>query len=266
MAKGISLNIGLNAVNPLYYNGDEGKLNACENDAMAMKEIAISQGFEEPRILIGSRATKNRFRKLLNDCRESLEAGDLFLLTFSGHGGQIKDTEGEEADGRDETWCLYDGMVTDDEIYQQWQQFREDVKIWVISDSCHSGTVTRGFFDEKKGRKFQMGKNDRKRSFDPLGIRRLDANILPSENQVLASVRLFSGCRDWQYSRDGQTHGRFTEALLTAWGGGNFFGNYQEFFAAIVKQMSYTQLPAHGILGKPNKVFDNARPFKISSY
>ncbi len=38
--RGMSLHIGLNAVDPAHYNGWEGHLNACEYDADDMEGIA----------------------------------------------------------------------------------------------------------------------------------------------------------------------------------------------------------------------------------
>ena len=51
---------------------------------------------------------------------------------------------GDEADKQDETWCLYDGQLIDDELYFELSRFKAGVRILVLSDSCHSGTVTRG--------------------------------------------------------------------------------------------------------------------------
>jgi hypothetical protein len=38
---------------------------------------------------------------------------------------------------------LYDRQLIDNELYALWARFRPGVRICVISDSCHSGTVTR---------------------------------------------------------------------------------------------------------------------------
>src|SRR5678815_3771458 len=72
-----------------------------------------------------------------------LAAGDLYFLSYSGHGGQVPDVTGEEDDKKDETWCLFDGQLIDDELYYELSRFGEGVRILVLSDSCHSGTVTR---------------------------------------------------------------------------------------------------------------------------
>jgi hypothetical protein len=53
------------------------------------------------------------------------------------------DVTGDEEDQLDETWCLYDGQLIDDELYLELSKFAEGVRILVLSDSCHSGTMIR---------------------------------------------------------------------------------------------------------------------------
>jgi hypothetical protein len=48
----------------------------------------------------------------------------------------------------DETWCLFDGELLDDELHELWARFTRGVRVLVLSDSCHSGTVTRMAYDE----------------------------------------------------------------------------------------------------------------------
>ena len=79
----------------------------------------------------------------MRSAAKTLQGGDLFFLTYSGHGGQVPDVNGDEADKKDETWCLYDGQLIDDELYFELSKFAAGVRILVLSDSCHSGTVTR---------------------------------------------------------------------------------------------------------------------------
>ena len=43
-----------------------------------------------------------------------------------------------EPDGFDETGCLYDGELIDDELYAALANFAAGVRIFVLSDSCHS--------------------------------------------------------------------------------------------------------------------------------
>ena len=44
MAKGISLHIGLNSVDPKHYGGWDGKLQACEQDSVDMQALATTAG------------------------------------------------------------------------------------------------------------------------------------------------------------------------------------------------------------------------------
>ena len=57
MAKGISLHIGLNEVDPTHYSGWNGALSACEFDANDMASLAKKQGFVESSIVLTKEAT-----------------------------------------------------------------------------------------------------------------------------------------------------------------------------------------------------------------
>lgn len=41
---------------------------------------------------------------------------------------------GEEEDKKDETWCLYDGELIDDELFNELARFAEGVRVLVLSD------------------------------------------------------------------------------------------------------------------------------------
>ena len=143
MAKGLSLHIGVNICSGDHYGGWEGPLQFCEADAESALEIAKSLPFKESIPLMTKAATRDAVIQGIKDAARNLESGDLFFLTYAGHGGQIRDTNNDEADGADETWCLYDGQLLDDELDMLWSDFKPGVRILVLSDSCHSGTVTR---------------------------------------------------------------------------------------------------------------------------
>src|SRR5688572_22020060 len=144
MAKGISVHIGLNEVDPDHYGGWDGRLTACEFDAKDMQKIAKQRGFL-PRLLLTANATATAVQAAIRDAASRLKAGDFFWLTYSGHGGQVPDINHDEGEGdrQDETWVLYDRELIDDELYALWSGFAPGVRILVLSDSCHSGTVTK---------------------------------------------------------------------------------------------------------------------------
>ncbi len=142
MNKGISVHIGLNRVNPNAYNGWEGVLSGCINDANAMEAICRSEGFSTSTFL-DDRATASDVLAAIRGAVSVATAGDLIVVTYAGHGGQLTDTNGDEADGKDETWVLFDRMVIDDELKEIYGIAPAGCGIVVISDSCHSGTVVR---------------------------------------------------------------------------------------------------------------------------
>ena len=142
MPRGESVHVGLNSVDPTHYQGWDGKLVACEFDANDMADLAASQGFQTQKLLTRS-ATADALIAAIDKTAGKLGDGDIFLLTYSGHGGQVPDTNGDEQDRMDETWVLYDRQVVDDELYALWAKFKPGVRIAIFSDSCHSGTVAR---------------------------------------------------------------------------------------------------------------------------
>ena len=238
MAKGISLHIGLNAVDPDQYEGWSGDLTACEFDANDMAALAKKRGFGAVTKLLTKKATSGSVIAAVTAAATKLKAGDIFWLTYSGHGGQLPDTNHEERDRKDETWCLYDRELVDDELYALWSNFKKGVRILVLSDSCHSGTVLR-----------ERPTGPRKRFMPPaVGARTYEAHkkmydaiqkrTAGSEQaKMVASALLISGCMDNQESRDGDRNGLFTQTLKEVWKSGRFNGGYRTFRDHIVAQM-----------------------------
>lgn len=138
--KGLSLHIGLNTVNNSAYGFNVPPLAGCINDANDMRNLAVGQGFQ-PKQLLDSAATASAVTDSIRQAAQILRAGDIFLLTYSGHGSQVPDPV--EPDGLSETWVLHDRQLIDNELYELWGAFAAGVRVVVISDSCHSGTVSR---------------------------------------------------------------------------------------------------------------------------
>ena len=76
-------------------------------------------------------------------------AGDTLTFHYSGHGSQVRNTEGDELTDRlDEIICPWDfdwcgTFIKDDDFAGLFAQLKEGVSLVVILDSCHSGTGTR---------------------------------------------------------------------------------------------------------------------------
>ena len=190
-------------------------------------------------------------------------------MSYSGHGGQVPDTLGDEDDGMDETWCLYDGQLLDDELRRLWGEFEAGVRILVISDSCHSGTVIKAAVNEGvhytefaprimpneiAARTYRKHKSD----YDSISREK------PEMSEIGATVRLISGCQDNQYSYDGAFNGAFTGRLLLVWDDGKFKGNYRLFHRRIQNMLPSYQSPNHFVIGAPNPSYDAEKPFAIN--
>jgi metacaspase-1 len=281
-SKGVSLHIGLNEVDPNHYAGWSGKLVACEADARDMAAIAASKGYRVAALMTKD-ATRAHVRSAIDEAAKELRSGDIFFLTYSGHGGQVPDQDGDEEDGNDETWCLFDAEMIDDEIWELYTHFSEGVRILVLSDSCHSGSVSRDAqfraiaASPELRAAFGVEEGALSRGMpDPIALRVYEqhrafydgiaANMpskAQSKEQLMARVRLISGCQDDQTSADGRYNGLFTGTLKTVWNGGTFTRNYRAFHRAIRRRMPTTQVPNHYLIGPANPAFDAQSPFTI---
>jgi hypothetical protein len=141
MSVGYSLHIGLNRIDPSHYAGSAGRLRGSESDALAMQSIAKSMGFVD-KILLTKDAIRERVINLIIDASRKLLNGDFFLVSYSGHGGLLPNLNNDpEPVGYDQTWCLFDAQLVDDELKFLWSSFKPGVRILVVTDSCFSGTI-----------------------------------------------------------------------------------------------------------------------------
>ncbi len=272
MKTGMALAIGLNAVDPEHYGGWSGELVACEADAEDMAEIAKINKFHATTLLTKA-ATRANVIGEISKAANTLKTGDIFMLSYSGHGGQVPDENGDEPDDLDETWCLYDGEMIDDELNAQFAKFAPGVRVLVFSDSCHSGTVTKVAYLKsinaiKPGTLYRYMPLDialrvyrkNKAFYDKI---LLDPSLKDAEDAVKASVLLISGCQDNQLSADGDANGLFTSQLLAVWNHEKYRGNYRQFYKKIYKLMPPDQKPNFYRTGKIDPVFEKLHIFKI---
>jgi metacaspase-1 len=267
MAMGLSLHIGLNSVDPKHYQGWSGDLAACEFDAKDMTDIAKKRGFKPERLLTKN-ATASAVTAWLTDASKKLGKGDMLLLTYSGHGGQVRDRNFDEDDDYDETWVLYDRQLVDDELYALYRRFAKGVRVLVLSDSCHSGTVVRNVPDFIDGgervRAMPRSVGKKVESANDALYRDIQAKSPATEESDLdAHVLLISGCQDNQYSRDGDRNGAFTGQLRKVWKNGDFHGRYRSFRNQIAARLPSDQSPNYFWAGARSTTFERQMPFTI---
>jgi hypothetical protein len=152
MAAKIALCVGQNKYNP---STGVTPLRGCVNDTLLIGEMLRRAGFEV-RQVHDQAATQQGILDRLSTEVAKLREGDYFVFWNSSHGYQLNDREGDELyDYLDEAICTYDtdprDPFTDDKIGRI--VYRADPKaiVFLGSDSCHSGSLTRAMLAEQTG-------------------------------------------------------------------------------------------------------------------
>ena len=189
--RALALTIGLNSVDPDAYGNWSGDLAGCVADARTYAGIAKRGGFEV-RSLETSEAKIGTVAQHILWASQLVSPEGIFLVAYAGHGSQATDTNGDETDGKDDTWCLFDGQLVDDELYRFWSYFPAGARILVVSDSCHSGTVAR-VLDEARtvARDLEQPKSELTRAVREAFVK----DFKRVSNQVRSRAREFEGTR-----------------------------------------------------------------------
>jgi hypothetical protein len=61
------------------------------------------------------------------------------VVYYYGHGDQVRDTSGDEADGMDEAWTTQG--ILDDELSAIFSRIHDSSRLYLFSDSCSSGSM-----------------------------------------------------------------------------------------------------------------------------
>lgn len=200
------------------YPGYNNDLKGCVNDAKNWSQLLQNKyGFTIVDTLLDRKATKVAVYHAIKKLVKQAKDGDILVITYSGHGTNVRDTSRDEADGRDEAWCMYDGNLIDDDIKKLIAGLPSGVKLTVISDSCHSGTVTRAFmeatnageYDEYIKARYMPPEDD---------IEAFAISSMPLEKAVFEPRSgmkeiLISGCKSTEYSYDARINGQATGAF-----------------------------------------------------
>lgn len=123
------------------------KLDTYENAEMIV-QLLEGAGCKSITRLSNQQATKEAVYKAIEDVGIMCDENDTFFFFYSGHGAQMVDTTGDEADGMDEAMCLpsADGncneftWMNDDMFAEACAEVTAGQKV-IIMDCCHSGTM-----------------------------------------------------------------------------------------------------------------------------
>ena len=244
-------------------------LRGCVNDVKNLAQaLTTHYGFSAQDItsLTDLQATKKAMQSAIQKLVASGKKGDVLLLHYSGHGSNVPDDNGDEADHRDEILCPTDldwnDPLRDDWLRKTFNKLRAGVNLTVIMDCCHSGSNTRAFtppdapikerflpcpldlIAAESGRKLrgtlrgQLGKA-------PRGRKR-KGDIVHADIEEM----LITGCRDTQTSADAHIGGSFNGALtyylvesITEAKGNLTYRELHQRATAKLKSNQYDQVP-----------------------
>lgn len=136
--------IALTRVDPVAYDGWSGPLRFPPLDARRV--VLACAEYQIPITVLQDQAAT--WESILAACLaavQGFERGDLLIVSYSGHGGQLPDDNGDEQDGFDETWIAYNGPVRDDRVFAELlRRLPAGIRVAMISDQCHGATAFRG--------------------------------------------------------------------------------------------------------------------------
>ncbi|MCI0652241.1 MAG: caspase family protein [Planctomycetes bacterium] len=244
------------------YPGTGSDLSGCVNDANDWSRELERRGFSVRR-LFDRQATGKALRAAIREIVGGAAPRDTVVVQFSGHGSFVPDVDGDEPDGTDECICPYDveakGPITDDELFELYSAKQPGVKLVILSDSCHSGTVARfapittpatmrgGRAPQRKVRFLPPGAFLSRREASKLGLRRRARASSPPGRY--ASL-LLAGCQDTEYSYDawfqGRPNGAFTFVALRALarlGNSATYASWYRAIRGVLPSQQYPQSP-----------------------
>jgi len=239
-----ALMIGIN------YVGTPYQLNGCINDVASMSaKLRSDYGFTNITTLTDETPVKPTRDNILSEFTNLLAnsvPGDLLFVLYSGHGSNVIDKNGDEADGRDEMIITSDlkGILDDDLKAIIQSNLKKDVTLFAMFDSCFSGTIL----------------DLRYQYLDSLNYDTFTENDKQLETE--GNVLMISGCTDNQTSADANINSRYqgamTWSMLQCLQPNISWSDLLKNMRTALKGASFTQLPQMSsgqILDITGKVF-----------
>lgn len=259
MGKGRLLTINLNRVNQQIYNGWDGKLSDTDTDASKI-QLALPN-FEITELKDDTASISNVIYAIY-DLAQQTKADDLAVIYYSGHGAEGYDTVIEENGFNfDQAWCLFDGLLKDNQMKQCLSFFKKGTRVVLISDSCHSGSMYRSGM-VLNGYKIKAIPKTIQENLIPISEALMILTQLKATTKIECALKYFGGCQENQYSYSTGSGGLFTKAFLkTLFSNPNY--PYYTLFKKLLAEMPQNQTPAYYNNKKSDKLFDTKRAFWV---
>jgi Caspase domain len=199
---------------------DYKDLDGCRNDVMAIHSIITSKfGFDQKNVdtLLNDSATRDGILNAMNQLLAKSNKGDIAFIYYAGHGSEVKNSLSFEADKKDQTivpgnaWQEGVRDIRDKELSKVFNDFIDkNIKLTVIFDCCHSGSISRGPNDHPGKLRFMPMAN-----WDSKDPSKYEIPEMRSGNNFL----IFSAAQSDENAAEqtddqGIHHGAFTIALM----------------------------------------------------
>jgi len=235
-------------------------LHGCVNDGRAMHSVIVSKfQFDTKNIdtLFNEAANRNGILKAMNDLLKKSNANDIAFIFYAGHGSQVPNSLAREEDKKDEsmvpsdTWKPGVEDIRDKELAKIYNDFLDKgIKLTVIMDCCHSGSLSRGPNDPGLFRFIDDANYDAKDASQPT----------PPETRPEGNFLILSAAQDNELAQEQRDehnipHGAFTIALMQALEQQSVNASATNLFTsirAILKSNGKKQEPVLG--GKPERL------------
>jgi hypothetical protein len=126
------------------YPGEENDLELTDQDALRARDALIEgagMSIDNAYTLLNADATNANFRNALSTIGNDIDADDMLVIFYSGHGSRYERSDGPNStdpDGMDESIELYDGALLDDELGALLDNVHAGT-VLLVFDSCFSG-------------------------------------------------------------------------------------------------------------------------------
>ncbi|HBB87408.1 MAG TPA: peptidase C14 [Blastocatellia bacterium] len=249
-----------------YPFGEENDLQGCVNDANDWASLLKNHfDFTEVKQLLNADATKAKVITGIKDLLNGAKAGDILVFTNASHGTYLADTDGDE-DKYDEAICPYDtdsNLLVDDELRNLFKNIPKDVRLSVISDSCHSGSVTRVMVNEYRRNRQLNPRVFGGKELSPDELRTARGKKEQHPESAMKEI-LLSGCKSNQTSADAYInndyHGAMSYHAIKAITDANYnltYAELQKRLVSLLEDENYDQVPQL----EGNDEFKNSRIF-----
>ncbi|KAJ2916612.1 hypothetical protein MD484_g3828, partial [Candolleomyces efflorescens] len=232
-----ALLIGIN------YFGQNGELRGCINDVKNVKAFLMEHwGYkQDDMVILTDDASNPRMQPTTANIIQAMQwlvnnakPNDALFFHYSGHGGQTKDTDGDEADGYDEVIYPVDfessGHIVDDMMHDiMVKPLPEGCRLTAIFDYSTEGKIKEPNLAAEAGQGLlsavtSYARGDMGGVFkSAMGLVKTATGSTSKADKISKATRTspadvisFSGCKDSQTSADTQEAGQATGAMSFA--------------------------------------------------